>query len=199
MSYLDFALTGSVRRPRLAAGGGHYCLARCRSATGAQAADPIKIGLVTALVGPVGARRRGDHPRSDDRDRGDQRQGRRARTSARTGSPRRRKQSGQGPDRRARTDPAREGRSSARRSRYAGRSLPSCPLSTTPSCRSWCRGLPAPTSRRTARRTTTCSASPPWTRRSTGNRRLFAQDLQREEARADSGQQSLGRIERASA
>ncbi len=69
---------------------------------------------------PVGARRRSDHARPDDRDRRDQCQRRRARPQVRAGAPRRRGDARQGRHRGARAAVQGEGRGAVRRPRHAG-------------------------------------------------------------------------------
>ena len=71
-------------------------------------------------VGPVGQVRRGDRARALHRRRRAQRQGRPARQEGRADRTRRREQSRQGRDRRARAGAAREGRGPVRRPRHAG-------------------------------------------------------------------------------
>ena len=149
MSHLDFALTGSVRRRAILAAA--IVFGALPLATAAQAADPIKIGLVTALSGQSArageAIARGATIAIDEINakggvlgrqlelvrRDDESNPAKGLTAARELIQRRRSQS-----------------CSAGSTRRC--SLPSCPLSTTQSSRSWCRGPPAPTSRRTARR-----------------------------------------------
>ena len=164
----------------------------------ASAADPIKIGLVTALVGPVGARRRGDHPRAHHRDRRDQRQGRRAR---------RRKLELVRRDDEANPAKgviaARElisrrrwrccSAASTRRWRWR-----SCRSRTRRRCPSWIRGPRARRSRATARKHNyvfRVSAVDELVDMAIVQLRA-ARTIQREEARHDPRQQSLGRVER---
>ena len=147
-------------------------------------------------VRPVRQVRRGHRARAVARDRRDQRQGRPARQEGRTSGPRRRKQSGQGRGRSARTRAAREGRGAVRRPRHAGvagdRAVRQ-PGEGAVHGRLGGRHADHQERRRRELRVPRLGGRRD---RRQGAGRLRDQEIRRQEARHDPDQQSVGRIER---
>ena len=189
-----------VHLPR--ASSGTLLLAAAAAVAGGRAApacaqETIKLGLVAAMSGQSAKSGEAIVRGLSHRHRRDQRQGRPARQEGRADRARRREQSRQGRDRGARAGAAREGRRAVRRPRHAGVAGDRAVRQPERRCRSWACGRRARRSRATARPRTTCSASPrstSWSTRRWSTTR--SQEIQRQEARHDPDQQSLGRIER---